>query len=293
MTARLLVSYHFHRNTDLMALVSALGGEVDLFADSGAYSAYTSGATINRDDYAAWLRDWDRLFTVKATLDVIGDYKATARNLAKLPGTLPVFHPGTPWDVLESLCREHDYVALGGVAGKVVEQKVGVLRWLVRCFQIGREHGTVFHGFGVTSASLVKKLPFYSLDSSSWRWGVRHGMLCLWNKETASITSVHFRDRKQLAASSSLLRQHGLSAQTLSAPAFLNTPGRKADDSAMLMAASILGYQGLEAHLRSVHRVPAPQLPRHAAQGTKIYMALPDGTLATAAAPFARAREVA
>jgi hypothetical protein len=82
---RLLVSYHYHRSTDLADLVAGLGGDVDLFADSGAYSAATSGATIRLPDYAAWLHQWAPLFTVQAGLDIIGDHEATARNTAASP----------------------------------------------------------------------------------------------------------------------------------------------------------------------------------------------------------------
>jgi hypothetical protein len=82
MRLRLLVSYHYHRDTDLAALVGELGGDVDLFADSGAYSAATTGATIHLADYAAWLRHWAPLLTVQSALDVIGDHEATAANVA-------------------------------------------------------------------------------------------------------------------------------------------------------------------------------------------------------------------
>lgn len=291
-TCRILVSYHFHRDTDLAALVAAFGEPVDLFADSGAFSAYTKGSVINLADYAAWLKDWDRLFAVKSNLDVIGDHEASARNLEKLPGTLPVFHPGAPWSVLENLCKEYGYVALGGVAGKLVRQRADVMRWFVKCFQTAREYGAVFHGFGVTSASLAKKLPFYSLDSSSWRWGVRHGMLYLWDTSSARGRSVHFRNPAELSASAALLREHGLEPGLLNSPSFLNTPGARATDSAALMAASIVGYRKMERHLLRVHRVPAPALSRTDEAGTKIYMALPGGTQASAVAPFARAREI-
>jgi hypothetical protein len=33
-----------------------------------------------------------------------------------------------------------------------------LMAWLVRCFRIAAEHGTVFHGFGMTSARLVRNL---------------------------------------------------------------------------------------------------------------------------------------
>src|SRR5579859_3767064 len=94
-TFRFLVSFHYHQRTNLQEIVDAYDGPCEVFADSGAFSAATQNVTISLKDYTAWLKDWDGLLTVKATLDVIGDPEATARNTAALERqglkVLPVF----------------------------------------------------------------------------------------------------------------------------------------------------------------------------------------------------------
>jgi hypothetical protein len=77
---KFLLSYWFGRKLDLDQLVEGMPTKPMLFADSGAYSAWTRGATIDRKDYAAWLKRWQHLITTAVNLDVIRDVDATHAN---------------------------------------------------------------------------------------------------------------------------------------------------------------------------------------------------------------------
>ncbi|WP_309030774.1 hypothetical protein [Streptomyces alfalfae] len=281
MTLRVLVSYHYHRDTDLAQLVNELGGNVDLFADSGAYSAATSGATINLVDYAAWLTHWAPLFTVRSNMDVIGDHAGSAANFTRLRDwgvdVLPVFHAGQPWRVLEKLCEQHPYVALGGIALHAVgaAKQKALMKWLVKAFLIAREYGTVFHGFGLTSANLIRALPFYSVDSSSYTMGQRFGLVYLWDARNLRMHSVFFRNPTEVRPRADLFRQHGLPAARVLDDSFMRAgTAHHHTDRALLTGASARAYGFMEQSLTSRHRVPAPPLPRHADTGTKVYLAL-------------------
>ncbi|MFD9351601.1 hypothetical protein ACFWCO_23565 [Streptomyces diastaticus] len=278
---RLLVSYHYHRNTDLAGLVAELGGDVDLFADSGAYSAATTGATINLADYAAWLRDWEPLWTVRAGLDVIGDHEATAANTTALQDAglpvLPTFHLGSPWPVLEQLCASHEYIALGGMALHAVgaAKQRPLMAWLVRAFTIARDHGTRFHGFGLTSAQIVKHLPFYSVDSSSYTMGQRWGLVYLWDAHAWKMRDILFRNPTEVRPHAQLLTRHGLDPAAVIDPAFMRPgTGTATADRRAITAASARAYQHLERSLVSRHRVHPPSLPQAEDTGTKVYLAV-------------------
>lgn len=179
MTPRFLVSFHFYKDADLDALVADCGGSVDLFGDSGAYSAMSKGATIDRAQYAEWLQRWAHLFTTYANLDVIGDPKASAANLRWLAqrglAPLPVFHTGSPWASLDRLAAQHDYIGLGGMVPYSTER---LLPWLAEVFRRYPDHR--FHGFGVSAWRLIRDLPWYSFDSSSWGAGHRYGRVAVW-----------------------------------------------------------------------------------------------------------------
>lgn len=281
---RLLLSYHYHRDTDLAALVDQLGADVDLFADSGAYSAATTGATIRLPDYAAWLRHWAPLLTVQATLDVIGDHEATARNVHQLRDAgcdpLPVFHVGEPWHVLEKMCADNRYVALGGMALHAVGARKhrALMAWLIRAFRTARDHSTVFHGFGVTSISVARNLPFYSLDSSSWTMGQRWGLVYLWDDRRQKMQDLFFRNPEDVRPHARLFPRHGLDPARIITPEFMRAghPTSAADRDA-ICAASARAYQFMERHLVSRHGVPAPPLQRALDTGTKVYLALGGG----------------
>lgn len=53
---KFLLSYHYFKSEDLDALVEQMPVRPMLFADSGAYSAYSQGAVIDIKEYAAWLK---------------------------------------------------------------------------------------------------------------------------------------------------------------------------------------------------------------------------------------------
>ena len=121
MQLRILVSYHYYKNTDLDALFAKHFTKPypDVFADSGAFSAMTQSVEIDWRDYAAWVKRWRHLFTAYANLDVIGNAEATWENQQRLENVglkpVPVFHVGEDWSYLECMVKRYTYIALGGL----------------------------------------------------------------------------------------------------------------------------------------------------------------------------------
>lgn len=280
MTFRFLVSFHYHQKTDLQKIADTYQGPCEVFADSGAFSAASLGATISLNEYAAWLKDWGELLTVKATLDVIGDPVATARNTRKLEGmghkVLPVFHVGTPWHRLEKLCQDYDYVALGGMVPHSTNHQA-VLRWLVRCFQIARETGTVFHGFGQTRLDTLKVLPFYSVDSSAWGSGARFGVLYLWDDQARDFVKLPVGDPGMARKYAGLLRIHGADPRLVGTAGFAHGAHREAQqyavENTMMRGVPAVAYRRLGDLLARRYRVSAPNSLGSDAKGTVVYLA--------------------
>lgn len=181
----LLWSYAYARNRPMDQFLGDL--QVDrlrFFADSGAHSARTLGITIDVDTYAEWLRTWAPWFTIYANLDVIWSPTETWANQRRLEDRhglhpMPVFHTGEPFEALDRYLAEgYSYIALGKLLGNRPE----VLRpWIAECFRRAGDRA-VFHGFGLTTMSLLREFPFHSVDSSSWGEGVRFGYLKLFHK---------------------------------------------------------------------------------------------------------------
>jgi hypothetical protein len=179
MTFRILLSYHYFKDADLDALFAKAFTPPypEVFADSGAYSSFTQGVSIDRDAYSAWLHRWKHLFAVYANLDAIGSAAQTRANQQALEADglapLPVFHTGEAWADLEWYLERYPYLALGGMV-PYARQSKKLMPWLIQCFQ--RASGrAVYHGFGCTGWNLMRSFPWYSVDSSTWGASFRFG----------------------------------------------------------------------------------------------------------------------
>lgn len=147
--------------------------KVELFLDSGAFSAKSQGVSIDIKEYIQFIKDNESSITVYANLDVIGDPEATLKNQRIMEkaglNPLPVYHFGSDEEkYLVPLIEKYEYICLGGMV------KSGNLNtYLDRLFSkyICDEKGfpkVKVHGFGLTSIPLMVKYPWYSVDSTSW-----------------------------------------------------------------------------------------------------------------------------
>jgi hypothetical protein len=159
--------------------------KINLFLDSGAYSAWSKGVTIDIDEYISFIKKNIKYITVYANLDVIGDPEATYRNQKYMESKglrpLPVFHSTLePYSWLKKyIDEEYEYIGLGGMAGGSISKKdiVPILDEVFEkyiCDKDGMPKVKV-HGFGMTSLELLLKYPWYSVDSTSWVMTGRFG----------------------------------------------------------------------------------------------------------------------
>ena len=149
--------------------------------DSGAYTVFKSGKTIDLDWYIGFAleqQNGPRPPVEIVALDVIGDGPASLRNAesmaaAGVKNLVPVFHAGEDWQLLKAYCAEFPKVgiargALGYHASKLA------LSWVERVFALCWPHR--FHSFGWLSEKLLMRYPFETADSSSWEFGpTRYG----------------------------------------------------------------------------------------------------------------------
>ncbi len=152
-----------------------MSNKLSIFLDSGAFSAWSQGVTIDIDEYIAFIKEHQHYLDVYAVLDSIGDPEATLRNQdymeSKGLSPLPCFHYGEDIKYLnEYLSRGYDYIALGGM---VPIGTAELMTWLDGLFSHslcdGKGNPTIkVHGFGLTSLPLLLRYPWYSVDSTSW-----------------------------------------------------------------------------------------------------------------------------
>lgn len=149
--------------------------KVELFLDSGAFSAWSQKSSINIKEYIAFIKENEHLIDVYANLDVIGNSKASWRNqrIMEKAGLkpMPVYHLEDPIEDLHKCVEEYEYFGLGGMARGV--RAYTRREYLDKCFNIicdtpDRMPKCKVHGFGMTSLTLMLLYPWYSVDSTTW-----------------------------------------------------------------------------------------------------------------------------
>jgi len=130
------------------------------------------------DLYHSELARTGHIFTACAELDVHDEFSQYEMEEVKdkLVGQgvpmLPVIQ-GQSVDELNELgwFDKYGYMAVGSALlwGKKVAP---VLRDYIKK---GKELGTLYHGFGVTTVDAIRSMPFYSVDSTTWMGGTRYG----------------------------------------------------------------------------------------------------------------------
>lgn len=151
---------------------------LELFLDSGAFTAFTKNVPIELDEYVEFLKDnttWD----VVSSLDAIGRGEEAAiasyNNFKYLTDrgckVQPVWHVREPDSWLERYIAEgHDYVMVGGM---VPESKAWLYDRLDHLWDrvLTKPDGTPrvkVHGFGLTTPRLMFRYPWWSVDSTTW-----------------------------------------------------------------------------------------------------------------------------
>jgi hypothetical protein len=174
----ILESYHYiHKQKYVEQLRE---DNTKVFLDSGAFSAYSKGITVDLPTYCDYIkRNHDVIersdgVLLASVLDGIGDPLLTYQNQCAMESLgvtpLPCFHYGEDERYLEYYISRYPYITLGGMVPIANDQ---LYYWLDRlwekylCDGSGRARLKV-HGFGLTAFELIKRYPWFSVDSSTW-----------------------------------------------------------------------------------------------------------------------------
>ena len=184
-----LESYHYIYRQSAVDKIRA--DEKKVFLDSGAFSAFTKGVEVDMRAYCEYIhKNLDIIETVDgilcaSVLDGIGDPLKTYQNQLQMEAygvrPLPCFHYGEDERYLDWYIANYDYITIGGMVPISTPQ---LIHWLDRlweehlCDGAGKPKVRV-HGFGLTTFSLMKRYPWYSVDSSTWVQNAAFGMISI------------------------------------------------------------------------------------------------------------------
>lgn len=148
-----------------------------LMIDSGAYTAWTKKQSIGLNEYITFIYEHVLPYFPQAiyvNLDVIGDGKASYRNwwAMKRAGLnpLPIYHVATEEKWLRRYLEETDSIGLGAIAKMTSSERMVSLDRIWSDYLIDKSNmpRVKVHGMGITSFPLMKRYPWYSVDSTSW-----------------------------------------------------------------------------------------------------------------------------
>lgn len=188
-----LMSYEYVRSRNITSKYKDMG--ISLFIDSGAftymsdpkYSEYTEEQWEKQIlEYLKWAKNHRDIIFAIANLDLdylVGSTKVREWNEKyfepfMLETGIPVcfvYHETEdilPWD---KFCERYPYVGVSFTTSNVGLNKGKEL------LRIAEKHNTLVHGMGMTKTSILPQLPFYTVDSTSWKSGFRYGQLAVWN----------------------------------------------------------------------------------------------------------------
>lgn len=178
-----LESYHYIHRESAVKKIRAEG--VKVFLDSGAFSAFTQGVEIDIAKYCDYIHKNEDIILFPSVLDAIGDPDGTWRNQEEMErrGTkpLPCYHYGEPTEILDYYISRYAYITIGGMVPISTPQ---LLVWLDRIWEQHLTHSdgspkVKVHGFGLTSLPLMRRYPWYSVDSSTWVQWAANGMILI------------------------------------------------------------------------------------------------------------------
>lgn len=149
---------------------------MDLFLDSGAFTADTKNKTIALDRYAEFIHQHGKIFSAIANLDVIGDTGAKSwDNLKALQANgckvIPVFHMNDDLVYLKRMLdADYPVIALGGLVDSSYKALRNWLDFIWSTYLIDKEANPLrrVHGFGLADIKLMQRYPWFSIDAASW-----------------------------------------------------------------------------------------------------------------------------
>lgn len=186
-TPYLLESFYYIKEWQL-PLIS----KCELFLlDSGAFT-FMNGCkgevdfNAYLDKYIKFINQNNIRYFFELDIDSVVGYEAVKQMRKRLEQEtqkkcIPVWHKSRGLKEWELMCREYDYVAIGGIVTKEIDKQD--YKYFKPLLDIANKYNCKVHGLGFTSVAELPKYKFYSVDSTTWKSGGRYGQIHIFRKD--------------------------------------------------------------------------------------------------------------
>ena len=197
-----LISFHYvqkkHLNTSKFEQMG-----IKFFVDSGAFTFITNlefeEYTIEQwesyiESYLKWIEKHKDIVFAFASLDLeylVGGEQVQIWNEKyfepfMLRTGIPVcfvYHDNATKLTWEQYCQRYPYV---GVSWGGIDTQGNDLKYGMNKLKVAEKYGAVVHGMAMTQTALLTKLPFYTVDSTTWLVGLQYGEINFWTGKKMS-----------------------------------------------------------------------------------------------------------
>lgn len=192
-----LISYHYISSRKSFDTAKYRNLGVKFFVDSGAYTFLTNSEEHDQDveywesyikQYLNWARSNKDVIFAIANLDLeslmgfdrVLEWNKKYFEPFMIETGIPVcfiWHKDDGLDNWERYCQRYPYTGFSWVSDNVDSSDV---TYGTKLFRIAEKYNTVCHGMGMTRTALLPKLPFYTVDSTTWLVGLQYGEINYW-----------------------------------------------------------------------------------------------------------------
>jgi len=201
----ILESYFYLRQFEsYMEIVKHCGS---FLLDSGAFTfMQKQHGNVDWDSYieefAAFINKWDVKLFFELDIDSLVGIKEVERlrqKLTDLTGKkpIPVWHKSRGKQYFIDMCKEFDYVAIGGIVTQEIPRKKyeSAFPWFIKT---AHDNGAKIHGLGYTSVPNLRKYHFDSIDSTTWLSGNMSGKIFKFNPVNGTMAEIFAKEGQKL-----------------------------------------------------------------------------------------------
>lgn len=201
---RYLLETFFNGENKCLKVMGNVGNDSFLL-DSGAFS-FMNGTSVTAGEMEVYVEKYMKFiskYQVKNFFEIDVDSIFGLRKVEywrnKMEAftgkkCIPVWHKSRGVEYWKQICREYDYVAIGGFAiNDIKKQEYDKIKQLVL---YANNRGVRVHGLGFTKIKQLKEYGFYSVDSSSWMTAAARGQV-IYHFQNGSLTQRKINKDKQ------------------------------------------------------------------------------------------------
>lgn len=184
----------------------------EFLLDSGAF-AFMNKAKKNNNfnteeinkyvkEYVNFINKYDIKYFFEMDLDCIYSYekvKKARKWIEKRTNkkSIPVWHISRGMEEFHEMCKEYDYVAIGGIASKEIKAKDRDL--LLKLCNIAHDYNCKIHGLGYLPLQLLNEnnCPFDTVDGTGWQGHMRGQKFILENEKIIKIPDEELKNKQR------------------------------------------------------------------------------------------------